>query len=174
MDLTASQRVAVPRSRVWEEIGDLPALAARLGLKALTVEDAGDGAPVAGRVWHARLDLKGARRDGILTVREARAPERLDVAGDFGNVAVTLSVDLAEDGPGRSAVAIVIAAVGGGLTGRAFLQTLRLMRPALEAKLSQRLADCARDIERRAGAGDQVARPGSAGYVPRIDSSDVK
>lgn len=148
MELSATQRVAVPPERVWAEVGDVERLVRRLGLRSVAIGDGERGAPpVAGREWPASVEVNGTVLPGTLRVCSADPPGRLAVEGAFGALSADLSVTIAAPSPGVSEVHLAAEARGRGVRGKMLMQALRLARPALEAKLQRRLAEAARQIE---------------------------
>ena len=147
MDLAASQEVAAPRLRVWAAIGDPEALAARLGLRGLELTRRGGGPVEEGAEWDVRGDWNGLARAGRVHMAERRPPEHLVLAGDFDGIALTLAVALDEAGAQTTRADISIRLRGRGLGARMAVQTLGVMRPAIQARVAARLAEAARAIE---------------------------
>jgi len=146
MDLEVVQEVAAPRLKVWAAICDPEALVERLELRGLVLSRRGGGAVEEGAQWDARVDWRGFARAGRLQLAERRPPEHMVLTGDFNGIALTLAITLEEAGAEATRADIAIRVRGRGLGARMAVQTLAVMRPAIQARVAARLAEGARAI----------------------------
>lgn len=144
MRLKVTQDIAAPPERVFDRVADFAhfeerAVARGAEVRPLATDD--------GLGWQVLFDWHGARREVDVRVETIDRPRGYEASVVTRGVRGTseVSVTPLEGGPTRLVVALDLGATS--FAGQLVMQTLSFARPALEARLSRRLSDLAREIE---------------------------
>ena len=123
------------------------ALARAKGAQIIRQDPAGRMQAGEGSCWEGSFIFKGKTRNGTLMLRESRASERLVIQADGRGIGGDLLVEITPIGAGRSRLSVQGELRPKSLAARLFVQSLRLAKGRVQAKLNKRVADYGRRLE---------------------------
>lgn len=105
-----------------------------------------------GSRWEGSFIFKGKTRDGVLVLRTLRASERLAMQAEGRGIGGDLLVEITPINATRSRLSVQGELRPKSLAARLFVQSLRLAKGRVQAKLNKRLADYGRRLEAKYAA----------------------
>ena len=147
MRLRAETDVAAPAGTVWRRLADPAALegaATARGADVARLDGAGPVAP--GAAWRIAFPFHGRPRSLTLRLTEVTAPETLSGVAEGEGLTGQAVVKIDPATPEVTRVTATVDLGATGFQGRLLLQTLKLMRGTLEAKMQDRLDRFARRV----------------------------
>lgn len=150
MQLTATQEIDAPQQAVFDRLSDFDMLEARLAATgvALRATPAPEGAL---RSWHVEFVLRGKPREATVVLTTWQPPERMVFEAVSGGLAVSTVVTLLTPEPGRTTLVLSSTLMPQTLSARLLVQSLKLGRAKVEARLAKALGRLAAEIEAKAG-----------------------
>lgn len=150
MQLTATQDIDAPRQAVFDQLSDFDALKARLVARDdVTIDTVSPPGAGALHTWRAGFVLRGKPREAVVRLVAMDPPNRMafewQSSGLHGRTELTLSAP----SDTTSRVTLETTLLPQTLSARLVVQSLKLGRGRIEARLSERMADAAAAIERR-------------------------
>lgn len=148
MDFTAERIVAAPIGTVFAALTDFDRLAAEAearGARA-TRSDTLDASGV-GMAWRLDYVMRGSPRRALAQVTAWQPPVGLALAAQSTMLMLAITVGLTAISPSRTRVQIAISVGARNLPGKILLQSLRLGRGKLDARLDAALARFAAQVE---------------------------
>jgi uncharacterized protein YndB with AHSA1/START domain len=148
MDFTADRIVAAPIGAVFAALTDFDRLAAEAearGARATRSDTL--AAPGAGMAWRIDYTMRGSARRALAQVTTWQPPDGLALAAQSNMLMIAATVGLTAPGPGRTRVQVAISVGARNLPGKILLQSLRLGRGKLDARLDAALARFAAQVE---------------------------
>jgi len=106
-------------------------------------------APAAGMAWTAGFNYKGKPRKVAVRLTGLNRPDQMKFSGEGALLAGEVAFDLMELGARRTRLTVQIDVTARTLGARLFLQSLKLARGRLQARLDARLAQLAADADAR-------------------------
>lgn len=140
MKLTGKTDIDAPISEVYRRLNDHPAWEAEARARGIEVERPVD-VPLTGigTAWRALVPHRGRLRKLTLRLDAMTPDKRLDFAIDGQSLSGLLQVELSALSPKRTRLRLTIDVKPKTLAARLFLNTLRLTKSRVEARLDQRL-----------------------------------
>jgi carbon monoxide dehydrogenase subunit G len=105
--------------------------------------------PGVGMGWHVKFRYRGKDRDVDLRLAGLEPGTKLAFSGSGRMIAGDLSIDLVSLAPKRTRVVLYIEVKPLTIAARFFLQSLRLAKARIQAKLNARMTQFALDMETR-------------------------
>lgn len=153
MKLTPSREIAAPLDATFD---GLLHIAARQGAGASpgawSVRTDTLSEPGAGMSWHLYFDLRGHRREADLQLTESTRPQRMCFEGRSPGLDIQCTANLVALAPARTRLDLEIHLRPLGLSGRLFVQSLKLAKYRITKRLEQRLGGVMAAIENRSGS----------------------
>jgi len=148
MRLSVSRTVAAPRAAVFAAVSDFDRLEARLAGGSLGLERCdGPAPPQEGARWRAEFALHGVTRQGDLRIAEITEDEGYLLVGGVDGLRAMVEVSVSPQEPGAARLDVAVDMQAAGIAGRFLLQSARLMRARIQARLENAVARFAREIE---------------------------
>jgi carbon monoxide dehydrogenase subunit G len=147
MKITSRRDIEAPISFVNDALTDFDyweRAAMRRGADVTRVDDR-----KASLAWLVRFPFRGKDRKLDLQVVVPETPGQLAFAGSGGNFDGTATVDLLELGSKRTRLTMVAEAKPRSLAARLVLQSLRLAKGRVQARVDKRVAAITTEIEER-------------------------
>lgn len=108
-----------------------------------------DGPAAVGMAWAARVPFRGKIRDITMSMTRLDPPTALGIEASGALVTAEIEVDVLDLGPRRSRVTLAVTLGAQGLSGKLLLQSLKLARGKIEARMKGQLDALALEIEDR-------------------------
>ncbi len=150
MQFSSRTDIAASAEFVFANLTDFDgweALARAKGAQIMRQDPAGRMQAGEGSRWEGSFIFKGKTRNGVLVLREACASERLAMQADGRGIGGDLLVEITPIGAGRSRLSVQGELRPKSLAARLFVQSLRLAKGRVQAKLNKRVADYGRRLE---------------------------
>ena len=147
MRLSAQSDIRAPAAKVWAALTDVAAVE-RAGLKrGVDVTRVDEGGPVApGAEWRIAFEFRGRRRSAVARLLAMDPDERIQ-AGVRGEGLESLAeAELVALSPGTTRLLARVDFGAVSFQGRLLLQTMKLMRGALQRRLEDRVDRFARRL----------------------------
>lgn len=154
MKLNARKDVDMAAAELFAAISDF-AYFERLALSQGVVVDrlAGEGRCAAGSVWRTRFLFRGRERTMTTRISEVETPRNLFLQGQSGNYDLFIAAHLAPLSRYETRLAVEFVVKPRSLAARMTIQTMRLARARIEARLSRKLGQFVDHVRTRARAG---------------------
>ncbi|WP_164660347.1 SRPBCC family protein [Tropicibacter sp. Alg240-R139] len=118
--------------------------------RGIEVQRVDSSLPVdAGLAWNTSFNLRGKPRDMLVALVEFTEPSLMRFDSRSKGVNGDCVVELLALSPRRTRLSVDIKLSANTLAARLFLQSLKLARGNLNKRFKMRLADMAKEIERR-------------------------
>ncbi len=150
MKLTRREDVEAPVAHVWAILSDTDhweRAALRRGAEVQRLDALETVAPGMG--WQLRFAWRGKPRQVTLRLAAVDPGQRIAFTAVSPNISGEASVDLADMGPKRTRLTVVVEVKPRTLGARLVLQGLRLARARVDRRFADRIAALAADIEDR-------------------------
>ena len=150
MKITSRQDIEAPVGFVFDCLRDFDyweRAAMRRGADVVRTNDPATVGP--GLAWAVRFVFRGRDRKMALRLMGLEAPGQLAFAGSGANFEGTAAVDLLELGAKRTRLAMAAEVKPKGLAARLVLQSVKLARGRMQARIDARMAAIAGEIEER-------------------------
>lgn len=150
MRFTAKEDIEAPIEYVFSQITDFAALersALRRGAEIQRVANRPEAAP--GMAWETAFMLRGKRREMTVELTVFDAPNGITLVSQSPNISGHVVVDLVALSRERTRLNMLIEIESKTLAARLLLQSLKLARSNLNARLGNRLKEFGREVERR-------------------------
>lgn len=150
MQLNKSVDFDAPRDAVFRVLADFDhweraALRRNVDIQRLDMMQA----PAAGMAWKSGFAFRGKRRDVELRVERFEPDRTIALAGTGKAMAATVRLDLAEMGPRRTRLTVVLDVTARTLPARLLLQSLRLARGRVRQTFDSRVDLFATEVANR-------------------------
>ncbi|MFQ6547606.1 SRPBCC family protein [Aestuariibius sp. 2305UL40-4] len=152
MRLRTTEDIALPQDRVFAYVTDFDLLERRALRRGAEVRRLDQGPVGKDTRWTLAFDYRGKHRKVDSQVTDFTPPDGYTVESHSSGVDIVTRVELAPAGADRTRLKLVLDITPKTLPARVLVQSLRLGRGAVEARMSRRLADYAREIEARHAA----------------------
>ena len=154
MKFASKEDIAAPIDAVFAMVSDFDSFeraAMRRGAEVQRTDTM--RTPGVGMSWRARFMLRGRERKISVTLSTYDPPNRLVLDGVSPNIEGQMTVDLVALSRQRTRMSVALKLTPKTLAARLLIQSLKLARSNLTRKFHLRVADFAKDVEDRHGAG---------------------
>lgn len=154
MQFSGKEDIDAPIERVFDVLSELEHYERSAIRRGIEVTRTAELDPVrAGLGWTARFTLRGKPRDLDLKLAEYQPPQMMRFLGQTQGLECNLTIDLVALSPARTRMAVVLNLSPKTLTGRLFVQSLKLAKSNLTKRFKLKLADFAKGTEDRLRRG---------------------
>ncbi len=147
MRLQATRGIDAPRPRVHAALADFAGIEAGLASRGWVLTREPPGPPRPGTAWAGSVEWKGMRRNLAVTLDAVDPPEGYRLTGRSDGVDALVSVALSALSEVETTARVTVELTARSLSGRMLVQSLRLAKGGMEARLEARLAAWAAEIE---------------------------
>ena len=147
MKLSNRVDIEAPIDFVYAQLTDFAELERRARREGVAVARSGDGPVARGTAWIVRAEVRGRMREFTVTLVAMSAPEALRFDTRSEGLEVETTLELIALSPHRTRVVVGIDMRARTLTVRLLLQSLKLAKAKLDARLRKRLTRVAHQIE---------------------------
>ncbi|EAR50534.1 hypothetical protein OG2516_09825 [Oceanicola granulosus HTCC2516] len=154
MKFSTREDIEAPIETVFEALSDFSGFerwALRRGARIERLD--GGTRTEAGARWQVEFDFRGKRREVTATVSRFEPPEGYRITSVSSGLEGETSVELVALAQDRTRLLFAQELRPTTLAARLMLQSLKLAKGSLEARLDKRIDDLARTIEKRRRAG---------------------
>ena len=155
MQFSSRTDIAASAEFVFASLTDFDgweALARAKGARITRQDPAGRMQAGEGSRWEGDFLLKGKTREGALVLRDLRASERVVMEAEGRGIGGDLLVEIIPISASRSRLSVQGELRAKSLAARLFVQSLRLAKGRVQAKLNKRLAEYGRQLEAKYAA----------------------
>lgn len=150
MQFSGKEDIEVPIENVFASVSEFESFERSAIRRGIEVQRVGNVDPVAaGLAWDTAFTLRGKPRDMHITLAEFVEPSLMRFDSRSKGINGDCVVELLALSPRRTRLSVDIKLSANTLAARLFLQSLKLARSSLNKKFKLRLADMAKEIERR-------------------------
>jgi len=148
MDFTAERDIAAPASAVFAVVSDFDHFVQEGVARDIRATRSDTlTAPGAGMAWRIEYRMRGADRRALSQLTAFDPPGSYAVAAQTSMLDIAATISCTPLGPSKTRLRVVIQAGPRNLSGRLLLQSVRLARGRLDARLDRALARLAERIE---------------------------
>lgn len=150
MQFSGKEDIEAPIGNVFAAVSEFESFersAIRRGIEVQRVDNSHPVAP--GLAWNTTFNLRGKPRDMQITLAKFVEPSLMQFDSRSKGINGECVVELLALSPRRTRLSVDIKLSANSLAARLFLQSLKLARSSLNKKFKLRLADMAKEIERR-------------------------
>ena len=151
MKFSAREDIEAPIEFVFAQICDATALERSAMRRGAELErlDAGDGTMRLGSAWRFAFDFRGKRRNVEARITGFESPNVIVISSTSAGIDGTTRVELVPLSTRRTRLVFGQELKSNTLAARLLLQSLKLAKGQLEARLKKRLTTYASDIQSR-------------------------
>jgi hypothetical protein len=150
MKFTIREDIEAPLDGVFAALADFPAMEKAAEARGATLRRTGDATrPEPGLTWHATFPFRGRQREADITLTEYEPPERMVFDTVYQGIAARSVFDVVALSRTRTRVAVEIDLAPKTLAARLLVQSLKLARGSIEARLKSRASALAGKLETR-------------------------
>lgn len=156
MRFTTEERIAAPADWVFARIADPGAVEGAARRRGVRIERTPERAPDGGHAWRAAFEFRGMRREADLAMTPDAGAREIALRGESAGLTGQGTARVVPDGPDACRLAVDVELSAGGLTGRAFLQSLKLARGRIQDRFARRVEDTAHALSKRRAGGPRA------------------
>lgn len=150
MQFSGKEDIEAPIENVFAVVSEFESFERSAIRRGVEVQRVADMNPVAaGMAWDTTFSLRGKPREMRVTLSEYAAPSLMRFDSNSKGINADCVIELLALSPRRTRLSVDIKLSAKTLAARLFLQSLKLARSNLNKRFKLRLADLAKDIERR-------------------------
>ncbi len=144
MDFNSKKDIEAPIAEIFEALCDFESFERSAFRRGVEVQRMGDiNAPEKGLAWDAKFTLRGKSRDLRVILASFEPVTRMVLTGESGALKGETEIDLVALSPSRTRLSVTLNVSAKTLSGRLFLQSMKLARGSIERKFNARIADFA-------------------------------
>jgi uncharacterized protein YndB with AHSA1/START domain len=150
MKFSTKDDIEAPAAFVFAQISDFAALerqAMRRGASVRRIDQL--PVPGAGSVWDVVFPFRGKDREVRIEIVAVQAPDRIDFKAKSGGLDIVSALTLVALSRRQTRLSLDSELVPGSLTARLLVQSLKLARGTVTAKIQARMTGYAKDIRSR-------------------------
>ncbi|SLN15905.1 hypothetical protein TRL7639_00277 [Falsiruegeria litorea R37] len=150
MQFSGKEDIEAPIQNVFAAVSEFESFERSAIRRGIEVQRVDTSHPVAsGLAWDTSFNLRGKPRDMQITLAEFAEPSLMRFDSRSKGINGDCVIELLALSPRRTRLSVDIKLSANTLAARLFLQSLKLARSSLNKKFKLRLADMAKEIERR-------------------------
>lgn len=137
-----------PAETVFAFVTNFPAFETRARTAGISVERlAGDARPVPGSTWKVKGVMAGGERDVEIRLAQINAPTRLLFENSVKGAEMTFEIQISPLSPKETRLRTIFEVKARSLGVRLMIQSMRLIRPRLNARIDTGLRQAVARIE---------------------------
>ena len=150
MQFSGKEDIEAPIQNVFAAVSEFESFERSAIRRGIEVQRVDNSHPVAaGLAWNTSFNLRGKPRDMQITLAQFVEPSLMRFDSRSKGINGDCVVELLALSPRRTRLSVDIKLSANSLAARLFLQSLKLARSSLNKKFKLRLADMAKEIERK-------------------------